>query len=324
MVLPRSSWTGCVAAAALLLSRANAAEPPRQLGWDAPEVCPGGRFVEAEVSRVVGRPWAELAAEWRTLEASVRPEAGGYRLRLRLVSNAGIENERSVLAASCTEAAEAAVAILTAGVARPSSSPRPQPPEARAALQPAPPVRPEHDVPRAEPEPGRARSLPFVGARLGLDIGSLARPAPLAQLTGGIELGRLALAGVVGATGNVSAELGDSAAGAEMFLVFAGPELCVRLGPAALSVSVCGGAELGSLEARGFGAAQRRTGRTLWSAALVRGGLDWQIGDSGTLSAGVTTLVPLRRLHVISSPEEVHRTALVAVRPWLGVGVRFP
>jgi hypothetical protein len=318
--MPLPSWTGGLAVAALLLASESAAEPPLELRWEAPAACPTGRFVQEEVSRVVGRPWQDLGAEWREVQASVRAEAGGYRLRLRVLTHSGVANERSVLGASCTEAAEAAVAILTTGVAQS------RPNEARAPnVVAVSSDASERDVAPPAPEPVTpSLPLPFVGVRLGMDVGSLARVAPWAQLAIGVQLGSVSLSGVVGATGNVSQELAGSAAGAEMFLVAAGPEACLHFGPEALGVSACGGAELGSLEARGFGAAERRADRTFWSAATLRGALDWQIGQTGFLSAGASALVPLRRLRVVSSPEEVHRTGALVVRPWLGIGVRFP
>jgi len=327
--LSRLRCTLGLATAALLFSSESAAEPPLALRWDAPAACPDRHFVEDEVSRVVGRPFGELVAEWREVHGSVRAEAGGYRLRLRLVTRSGSSNERSVLGASCTEAAEAAVAILTAGVARSPTDRTDRTDRTEASAPSALPSQvPERGVvPRAASEPQASAprgALPFLGVRLGVDVGSLARVAPWAQLSAGVELGRVSLSGFVGTTGNVSGQLATSAAGAEMFLWAAGPEACVLFGPGALRVSACGGAELGSLEARGFGAAGRRSGRTFWSAGLLRGALDWYIGQTGFLSAGASLVVPFRRLRVVSSPEEVHETGALAVRPWLGIGVRFP
>jgi hypothetical protein len=319
--MPRSSWICGLFIAAPLLAGESAADAPLTLRWNAPEACPDSGFVEKEVARVVGRSWQSLGVEWREVEAAVKAEAGGYRLRLRVVTHSGRSNERSVLAASCTEAAEAAVAILTAGVGRtPLAS-------ADARTDAASPEPPERDVaPHVAPAPqpvAPARVLPFVGVRVGLDVGSLARTAPWAQLAAGMELGRVSLSGFVGATGNVSQELTTSVAGAEMFLVAAGAEVCLRFAPGALGVSTCGGAEVGSLEAKGFGAAERRADRSFWSAGMLRGALDWHIGQTGVLSAGASALLPLRRLRVLSSPEEVHRTGALVVRPWLGIGVRF-
>jgi hypothetical protein len=51
--------------------------------------------------------------------------------------------------------------------------------------------------------------------------------------------------------------------------------------------------------------------------------VDWSIGEASILSIGATGVVPFRHLHVISSPEEVHRTPSVAIRPWIGLGLRF-
>jgi hypothetical protein len=167
------------------------------------------------------------------------------------------------------------------------------------------------------------RIRPVLGASLGLDFGTLAAVAPFAQLTAGVELDRFVVLGSLGATGRVLGELDGAAAGAQMFLVMGGLSGCYRITQGNPVVSGCGGVEIGSLEASGFGAAEGRDGRAFWSASLAQGVLDWYITDASVASLGVTGVFPFRRLDVLLRPEEVHRTPVVAARPWLGLGLRF-
>lgn len=326
--LGTSALVAVLGATSLLTARATAAESGSfQLAWSAPDECPRASFVEEEVARVVGRPWAELAASWRGARASVSPEGPGYRVRVTLVTPGAVERERSVLAASCTEATEAAVAILTAGMAlsEPSPSARVVP-----LSTPEPPVQaPEAaagDTGGSTAEPGgtqRTHVRPVLAASVGLDIGTLANVAPFAQLAGGVEWGRIAALGFAAATGRVLGELDGTAAGAQMSLLMAGALGCVWVSLANPRLAVCAGLEVGRLAANGVGSVDRRSGGAFWSASLARAALDYDISDSTALSVGATAVVPFRNLRVIARPDEVHRTSSVAVRPWIGLTLRF-
>lgn len=304
-----------------------------ELSWNAPPECPDAAFVEAEVARVVGRPWAELGAGWQAARASVSPSDRGYRVRVTLVTQAGVERDRDVVAASCTEATEAAVAILTTGVALddPSAStePRAGPDGAwgeasTRAVASADAGARSVDAGAAPPEAGDTTPVhALASASVGLDIGTLAAAAPFAQLAGGLEWGRLSVLASAAATGSVIGELDGTSAGAQMALLLGGLAACFRATATNPSIGACAGVELGSLEARGIGTVDSRGGRAFWSASLARAGLDWNVGAASVVSIGATGVVPFRYLHVISSPEEVHRTPSVAIRPWIGLGLRF-
>jgi hypothetical protein len=314
-------------AGALLLAHvpARAAQPPVELAWQAPDACPRARFVEQEVARVVGRPWPELGSDWREARASVQPDGGGFRLRVHVVTRAGVAHERTVMAASCTEATEAAVAILSASMAPAEPEPAAPPAVGAASGAGAGGAAPSPDT-DGPPLAGSGEGLPVrpvLGARLGLDFGTLARVAPFAQISAGLALGRFVASGFVGATGSVNGEVDSGAAGAQMFLAMAGLEVCLFVTRSNPALSGCGGVELGSLQASGFGTAERRDGRTFWSASLARAALDWHITATSVASLGATLVVPFRELVVLAPPELVHRTAEVAVRPALGLGVQF-
>jgi hypothetical protein len=318
-----------VCALALLSSNANAspAALPLELEWTAPEECPSVRFIESEVTRVVGRPWAELGVEWRQARALITPEAGGYRLQVNIVAQTGAVSERSVVAASCTEAAEAAVAILTAGMA------------AGHAMADAPAGTPDREATArgsdgiaeadgAKVEPTESSdagvpAVPLLNASVGVDFGTLAVAAPFAELTGGVDLGRFAALAFIGATSSVLGQVDGAAAGAQMFLWMGGLLGCVRMNAGDLVASGCGGVELGSLQARGFGTAEPRDQRAFWSAGIAEGVLDWYITETSLVSLGVAAVLPFRHLQVVAGPERVHRTPDVAARPWLGLGLRF-
>jgi hypothetical protein len=316
-------------ALALLSSSANASPAPPlfALEWVAPEECPSERFVEREVTRVVGRPWAELGVEWRQARAVITAEAGGYRLRVNVVTQTGIASERSVVAASCTEAAEAAVAILTAGMA--AAGAIAEPPAATRdtevmAARAEPRAEADRDgVERAERSGPGVPAVPVLSARVGVDFGTLAATAPFAELAGGVELGPFAALGFFGATGSVLGQVDGAAAGAEMFLLMAGFLGCVRMDVSDLVASGCGGVELGRLQARGFGTAEARDQQAFWSSGIAEGVLDWHITETSLLSLGVAAVLPFRHLQVVAGPEPVHRTPSVAARPWLGLGLRF-
>jgi len=332
----------------LFAARAGAATP-LELEWTAPPECPKLDFVQAEVEKVVGRPWQELGQAWQTAQVKVTPEdGGGYRLLVTVVTQTGGASERSVLAASCTEAAEAAVAILTAGTA-PGDAQTPHSGSGQTSRAPGATngdpwgteneAQPERTPPAAStaglaPNDESAASSsggtgaglplrPLLGARLGVDFGTLAAAAPFAQLTAGFELGRFVLLGSFGITGKVLEEAPSSAAGAQMSLLMGSLAGCWQVTRSNPVLKGCAGVELGSLKASGFGTAEARAGSAFWSAGVAEGVLDWHITDASFASLGVSAIVPFRQLHVSLSPADLHQTSAIALRPWLGLGVRF-
>jgi hypothetical protein len=321
----RVGWLAALAIGAAWLGAGPASAVSFELSWNAPPECPTAAFVEAEVARVVGRPWSELSAGWRAARARVSPSGRGYRVRVTVVTQASVDRERDVIAASCTEATEAAVAILTAGMAL--DDPSSAAPSAGSASTPAASAGAgTSPLDSAAPPPATVDATPvhaLAGASVGVDIGTLAAVAPFVQLAGGLEWGRVSLLASVAATGRVIGELDGTSAGAQMSLLLGGFAACLRATSTNPSVGACAGIELGSLEARGIGTVDGLEGRAFWSASLARASLDWTIGGASVVSIGATGVVPFRHLRVISSPEEVHRTPSVAIRPCIGLGLRF-
>jgi hypothetical protein len=309
--------------------------------WDVPEGCPSAAFVEQEVTRIVGRPWAELGGDRREARASIAAEARGFRLRLRVITQQGTSSERNIAAASCTEATEAAVAILTAGMAPgvgtgsgAATTDAGQGGSAAAVVVSVPSPASEASSRPAGTElssdpgsPGAGdgawRVQPVIGASLGVDWGTLAALAPFARVRVGVEIEQFTVLGFGGAIGRVVGEVDGSGAGAQMYMLMAGLSGCYRLERGHWGASGCGGIELGSLEASGFGTPDERDGSAFWSAALAELALNWRVTDAGLLSLGLSGLVPFRRLQVLMPPAEVHRSAAISLRPWLGLEMQF-
>jgi hypothetical protein len=317
---------------ASLLS-ARTARAAFELEWSAPAECPNADFVQAEVEKVVGRPWQELGQRWQSAQARVTPEGGGYRLRVTVVTHAGGASERDVLAASCTEATEAAVAIFATGMAAEETAsaagatskgaeaeeePQPAAPRPRVAGNP-----PSDELGASAAAGDGVPILALLGARLGADFGTLSAVAPFAEVRGGFELGRFELLGAFGLTGKVLDEVRSSGAGAQMFLLMGSLSGCWHVTSGNPVLKGCGGVELGSLEASGVGTVERRDGQAFWSAGVAEGALDWHITGTSYAAFGVSAVLPFRQLHVAMPPADIHRTSPVAVRPWLGIGLRF-
>jgi hypothetical protein len=313
------AWLACAAGAlVLVLASRTAAARELELEWSAPEGCPTAALIQAEVARTVGRPWTELDSSWEKVRALVVPRAQRFELEVVLQATSGEQSERRVSAASCTEAGEAVVAILTTSIA-PASDSAPVPP---VVAGPSATSLPTPDQP-PPPERGSVKPEPVLAANLGIDLGSLPQAAPFAQIVGGVALDRFSLLGFVGATSRVVARVPGTSAGADIALYMGGMLGCVEVLRTRVRPVACAGVEAGSLAASGFGTARRRDADAFWSAALARAALELGLGDRSAISLGVTAVVPFRQLRVVLEPEEVHRAPTIAARPWLGLGVRF-
>jgi hypothetical protein len=293
--------------------------------WDVPQGCPPASFIEGEVTRVTGQPWSELGAKWQRAQASVTPVGKQFRLQVTVEKRGGGASERSLMAASCTEATEAVVAILSAGMAAslPAERSSSQITAAPEPVAPAASNAPISDNDTSAAAAGGLDVRPVLAARLGVDVGTLVATAPFAQIVFGVALERFALYGFAGGTGRVLGEV-SAGVGAQMFLLMGGALGCFEfLRAPRIAAAGCGGIELGSLEASGYGAGGGRDGRAFWSASLGQGVLDWHLSEGSMASLGVGAVVPFRRLNVVLTPEEVHRVPAISGRAWLGLGFRF-
>jgi hypothetical protein len=294
------------------------------LDWSAPEGCPTVANINAELAHVVGRPVSELSGQWRAVRATIAREDELWRLRLLVVSSSGAENERSLVATTCREASDAAVAILATSLAAAPPAPPPQPPVLAAPSRPRTRSAQRRTVavsaPRQNPRPGLGVPL-AVG--VGLEGGTLPRPASFLQMSSGVEMGRLSALAAAGATSPAFASLKDSSAGADVWLVRGSLRGCYRLTASAPTLLGCAGIEAGSLRADGIQLTDHREGGAFWSAGLLAGLLRWHLSGPLALLTGVEALVPLRQLKVDAGQAIIHRTAPVAGRVSVGLEVVF-
>ena len=160
-----------------------------------------------------------------------------------------------------------------------------------------------------------AGSLPGVG--LGLGLGAELRAGRFALRAAGTLLFDRHVA---------LPETGTRTPGADMSLVLGSLSACTSPFGAASSVAfVCGGWELGRVEALGTGVEQPRRGSALWSAPRVDLGLGWAIEDSPLRLLGqLTAATPLQRDDFyLRDLGTVHRAPAVVGRLAIGVDVRF-
>ena len=78
------------------------------ISWQAPDTCGTRADFEAGVSRIVGKPFADLGSSWQTADVVIVAAADGWRLQVSVVSTNGAHRERDVLTTTCREAVQAA------------------------------------------------------------------------------------------------------------------------------------------------------------------------------------------------------------------------
>jgi hypothetical protein len=167
----RAGWLGALAACATSAcfgsARAQAAEPPIELSWSAPEGCPSRDEVLARTHRHLAS--ASTAQSGLRAVATVTPVGAGFELTLEL-GGRELDAHKQLRVESC-EAAARAAALLIALAFDPNASAEeratpaePQPPTEPPPTEP-PPTEPPPTEPRSVPEPSAAeRATPEASA----------------------------------------------------------------------------------------------------------------------------------------------------------------
>jgi hypothetical protein len=298
-----------------------AALEPAQPKWTAPSECPDATHVEVRARRLARDPTAALEGH-----GVVTREPAGYRLTLEIAGR--VEQH---LASTCEVLAElAALSIAVAAdpiaVARvvpevlttaPDSAPaRPGTPESESRDQP---VRPR---PRARRSPwavvlathGLAgiAQLPRLDAGLDLAL-SIERPRFAVQARGGwLSRERTAIPGFARARADLSA-------------ADASLRACGLWQRAAITLSGCGGVELGAVVAKSLNVTKTDTSAGLWVAAFGAVGLRGWVHPRVALELGADLLVALYRpsfvLHDNTRAEVT--PGVGGIRGWAGIAVRL-
>jgi hypothetical protein len=348
-VSPRTGGRlAALAGAALIAARspdARAQPAPADrvvLRWTAPEGCPAGDRVTAEVDRLLG---ASGARPPKALDVSARvteDPAGGFRVHLETPGEGG-SREREIKGVSCAAIADATALIIAlmidpAAVAAappalppsPPSPPLPSPPPSPAP-PPLPSPSPPPSAPRPSPPPAANgirpsfRLLAWAGADLGtLSSVAFAAGGAAVMVVGPvrIELGAGAWPArtvVVPARpstgGDVSLVTGSAGACYDVLAVT--PRRPFELGP-------CGGFEVGRLHAVGVGVSTLGEGNALWSAARFGGLFAWAPIQWLALELRVEAAFPFARpTFVLENDGDVFRPPVAVGRAEGGVEVRF-
>jgi hypothetical protein len=292
-----------------------------RLTWSAPKACPGADSVKARMVRLLSRfagAHPELVAE-----ARVRPEPAGFRLEMR-ISQGEQSSSRTMHAASCRELSDAAALILALLV-----DPALQMPGDEVRSVPPPHARRLPHARTSSAERDRViHVVPFAFSGVAVASGSVPGLAP------GLTLG------VAGELGRMSLELGalwlplakrivlddptEPQKGGRFDLLTAEARLCRHFFRVP-ELRVCAASEVGSLRGAGFGTANDRSRRVLWSALgpALSGAVP--LTSALALSLGAEALIALNRPEFeLDNVGPVYRPAAVSLRARLSVLFYIP
>lgn len=303
---------------ALLAARSapgESAEPdmqtPLRLAWIAPDGCPSGADVEADVRTIMeGPPASEPTLEAEGLVWQGRD--GQWRARLRTVLS-GVRGERELSGSTCGDVARAASLVLALMLEpKPPSEPAPKaaaPPEKRSP--PPSPSRPRRAPRRHAETTASARPEGLTRAAAVAGFGSM----PGFEASAGLHLGvvrgwaslELRVAGWLPATAYSAIE---PSAGADFLMFAVTPTGCARYGPEneGLRIDTCAGLGAAAMTARGFGMSVPGQASARWAVAMLEQagllGLSRHIG----LRAAIAIVRPLSRpTFAIENLENIHR-----------------
>lgn len=278
-----------------------------------------------QVERALERPLRD-AGSARFL-VHMQPAKPGFLAALEILQPAeGVTpGFRTLSAPTCealTQQVALAIALALGAPADDEAGPRPSPSD-EAPREPVATSTPASPASPASPAKGPevAASAWFVG-----DTGTL--PSMAWGLGLGVELGwpsfELRAVGTLLPEREGNIDPGDGTSPGASIGLFAGGLLAclpVALHQSALTLSACGGAELGVLSGNGTGVSTPYEQRTLWAAARFDAIARWLVPQTSlALEALVTAAAPLSRDEfVLSGLGSVHRPESVVGRAALGV-----
>lgn len=335
------------------------APSPIHLVWTAPEECPHGAAVEAEITRLLGGPPRSEGGRALAVEATVTARGASYSLDLVTRDERGASGRRSLSATSCEALANAAALVVALGwdpaavaavEAAPTPTPAPLPapePPPPALVVPVPPPPGPVPAPAAAPvapfapswpppprprDPAHDAREPFVelGVALLVDAGGVPSVSPGIEGGGALLLGPFRLGAHVAVVPSSEAALeGDATVGGSFSQVFGVASFGRALAPwrgggASHEVSAHVGFEAGATFASGFGVDVQRDAAVVWLAPRLM--LEGRLGLPGGLGVhgGAGAAFPLvRRKFVLDNLGGVFSPSPVAARLDLGLDIRF-
>jgi hypothetical protein len=112
--------------------------------------------------------------------------------------------------------------------------------------------------------------------------------------------------------------------GVDVGLAAAGARACRALLGEALELSLCAGADAGSMRGNGFGVTDPASGSALWWAASAGPALTWEVSERVALYAEAAgQLAGARPSFVIDGVGEVYKVPIFGANAALGLEVRF-
>lgn len=311
-------------AASLMISKAGAFE--ERLVWDAPAACPGAAQVLSVVSELTGEQPPDLST-FQTIEGVVERHGAAWQLSLTLLDGAR-RRSRVITAPRCEDLVRAAgVAIALALDGSIEATVQPPDPSSEVSRE-----EPMASVPEVLPtvvepvklEPVAASELHgLIEAEALVDVAALRAAAPGAGVAVGLK--RRALTGLAHAVFlPTRREALGATASLELTLIAGGLRACYELARGLLDASVCGGAELGRLTARGRGLANARAYTDWWLAPSVGLALGSTLGSTWYFRLYGDALLPiLRERYRVNESILVHRPPSVGFRAGLAIGVEL-
>jgi hypothetical protein len=301
---PASPFGRLVGAAA-----AQAPALPLELDWRAPDECPAGAEVRAELERIAhARPGHVLAP--LVARAEVRREASRdkpYRLKLH-TEHEGQHGERELAAADCRDLVRATTLVLAlafgAGVEIAESEPAPPPPAPPPPPPPPPPPAERSDAPPPE-VPRELRAALWLAG--GVQLGLLPRAAGLLGVGGSLRLGPASLGLEVQALRAPEERLSGDAS-VHFDALGGGLRGCLHGALASLDGALCAGGRAAAVRGRSTVQGREDAATAPWGAFTASLALEWprqhwlRVGLSGGLALSM-----VRPRFVIAGLEEVHR-----------------
>ena len=363
--------TGCAFGWALFAAQASAEAEPSgadsalgdvELTYDAPAGCPSrAEFVARLRARRRGRPTVDSPSSPRRVEVRV-DRAADVRAtaRVAITDAGGTATTRRIVAASCSEAVDAAALVVALTLdpmhtEAPAEGTEPAPAEpsasspsggtspgetpgatakqgaAKHAATPEPRASPATGQGAEEAERVNASAAParvdsVVAASLLLASGLTPDAAFGGQLAARFSLPDAPLHPSVRA--GARAVLSDTVArssGTAVFDWWAGLlALCAGTSPSpSLTLHGCASLELGQLSAAGRNTRNPASERRLWAAVGPALTGEWALLAPLTLLVGVEALFPFRHQRFLFGTDVVYEVQAVALRGEVGLGLAF-
>ena len=323
---------------------------PASFVWEAPEECPQGEDVRADVEGHLGGSLDELPLESWSVDGRVEADReGGYRLTLTITTPDGTHERPLHDPNSCEVVSDSAALLIAlaldpeAGLDEPpptttgstaagdaaTTEPESEPPAETTKPEPPaePPPEPEPPAPKPEP-PTLERDVPLVfafGVAGGIDWGTLRRVSPIGRANFAWQLPKVRVGASVTSGAAPRFTLPPLSETITLWTwtvgVEAGPVF--RVGP--LEFPLIGGLEVGQLVVWPRELLDPTRQQATWAAVLVTPGIAWVPKPWLALVARVGGTISLvRPSFAVEGVGTLHRPKPFGVRATVGLEFRLP